>query len=73
MKCHVRDGVESGLGSWFDNNWLDGAPLRLHFSHLYELSLHKECLVEDMSRLGGRKEEMLGGGGDVCWHGRRRV
>jgi hypothetical protein len=69
IMCLVRDGVGSGVGSWFDDNtrrvvgnggntffwtdnWLGGAPLRLQFSCLFELSLHKECLVEDMARLG---------------------
>jgi len=65
--CHVREGVGTGVGNWFDgntrrvvgngrntffwtDNWLGGVPLKLQFNRLYELSWHKECLVEDMAR-----------------------
>ena len=77
MLCHVRDGVGSGLGSWFEDNtrrvvgngrntffwtdnWLGGSPLRLQFSCLYELSVHKEYSVEDMARLRWKE------GGNAC-------
>jgi hypothetical protein len=83
MICNVRDGVGSGVGSWFDDNtrrvvgngrntffwtdnWLGGAPLKLQFSRLFELSVHKECSVEDMVSLGW----MVGGG---AWRWRRRL
>ncbi|KEH41147.1 hypothetical protein MTR_1g044185 [Medicago truncatula] len=72
MICHMRDGVGSGVGNWFDDNtrrvvgngrntffwidnWLGGAPLKLQFSRLYELSVLKECSMEDMARLGGEE------------------
>jgi len=81
--CHVREGVGSGVGNWFDDNirrvvgngrntffwtdnWLDGAPLKLQFSRLYELSVHKECSVEDMARLGW-------GEGGLAWGWRARL
>jgi len=69
MMCRVREGIGSGVGSWFDDNirkvvgngrntffwtdnWLGGAPLKLQFSRLFKLSVHKECSVEDMTYLG---------------------
>jgi len=45
---------------------LDGAPLKLQFSRLYELSVHKECSVEDMARLGWEE-------GGNAWGWRRRL
>jgi hypothetical protein len=81
--CHVREGVGSGAGNWFDDNirrvvgngrntffwtdnWLDGAPLKLQFSRLYELSVYKEYSVEDMARLGWSE-------GGLAWGWRRRL
>jgi len=83
MMCWVREGIRSGLGSWFDDNtrrvvgngrntffwidnWLDRAPLRLQFNRLYELLVQKECLVEDMSRMGWGEE-------GYGWMWRRRL
>ena len=59
--------VGDGRNSFFwTDNWLDGAPLKLQFSRLYELSVHKECLVEDMARLGW-------GEGGLAWGWRRKL
>jgi len=50
---NIRRVVGNGRNTFFwTDNWLDGAPLKLQFSRLYELSVHKKCLVEDMARLG---------------------
>jgi len=79
----VREGIGSGVGSWFDDNirkvvgngqntffwtdnWLGGAHLKLQFSRLFKLSVHKDCSVEDMTRLG-----WLDGGN--AWRWRRRL
>jgi hypothetical protein len=53
-------GDERQTFFWTDN-WLDGVPLNIRFSCLYELSVHKDCLVEEMARLGW----MVGGNGWV--------
>jgi len=51
------DNVERVVGDgkntffWTDK-WLDGGPLKFQFSRLYSLSVHKECTVEEMTRLG---------------------
>jgi len=45
----VGDGHQTFI--WTDN-CLDGVPLNIRFSRLYELSVHKDCLVEEMARLG---------------------
>ena len=83
MIYHVRKGVGSGVGNWFEDNtrrvvgngkntlfwtdnWLGGVPLKLQFSRLYELSVHKECSVEDMARLGWEE-------GDNAWGWKRRL
>ena len=64
---NTRRVVGNGRNTFLlTDNWLGGAPLRLQFSRLYELSVHKECLVEDMSRLGWEE------GGNV-WGWRRRM
>jgi len=74
MMCNVREGVGSGVGSWFDDNsrrvvgngrstffwtdnWLGGVPLKIQLNCLYELSVHKECSVEDMARMGWEEGE----------------
>jgi len=45
--------VGNGCQTFFwTGNWLGGVPLKLQFSRLYELSVHKDCLVEEMARMG---------------------
>jgi hypothetical protein len=44
-------GNDKNTFFWTDN-WLGGVPLKLQFSRLYDLSVHKEYSVEDMERLG---------------------
>ena len=62
-----RRVVGNGCNTFFwTDNWQGGVPLKFQFSRLYELSVHKECLVEDMARM--RWEE--GGSG---WGWRRRL
>jgi len=48
------------------DKWFDGVPLKLQFSRLYELSVHKECTVEEMARLGWEE-------GGNAWGWRRRL
>lgn len=36
---------------WTDS-WLGGVHLRIQFSRLYELSVNRECSVEEMARQG---------------------
>jgi len=44
-------GDERKTFFWTDN-WLDGVPLNIQFNRLYELSVNKNCLVEEMARYG---------------------
>jgi len=64
---NTRRVVGNGKNIFFwTDNCLGGVPLKLQFSRLYELSVHKECSVEDMARL--RWEE-----GGNAWGWRRRL
>jgi len=64
---NTRRVVGNGRNTFFwTDNWQGGAPLKLQFSRLYELSVHKECLVEDMARLGWEE-------GGNAWGWRRRL
>ena len=53
----IGDGRQTFF--WTDNRF-GGVPLNLQFSRLYELSVHKDCLVEEMASLGW----------EVGWNGR---
>jgi len=50
---------------WFDN-WVGDMPLRFKFPRLFDLAVNKECLVEEMARLGWTIEGM-------AWVWRRRL
>jgi hypothetical protein len=64
---NVRRVVGNGRNTFFwTDNWLGGVPLKIQFSRLYELSLHKEYSVEDMARLGWEE-------GGNTWSWRRRL
>jgi len=64
---NIRRVVGNGRETLFwTDNWLGGVPLKLHFSRLYELVVHKECSVEEMMR-----ERWERGGGRWVW--RRRL
>ena len=50
---NIKRVVGNGRNTFFwTDNWLGGAPLKLQFNRLYELSVHKECTVEEMANLG---------------------
>ena len=40
---------------WTDN-WVVRIPLRIKFCRLFDLVVHCECSVEEMTSLGGRRE-----------------
>jgi len=64
---NIRRVVGNGKNTFFwTDNWLGGVPLKLKFSRLYELSVHKECSVEDMAKLGWEV-------GGHSWVWRRRL
>jgi hypothetical protein len=64
---NIRRVIGNGRNTLFwTDNWLGGVPLKIQFSRLYELAVHKECSVEDMARAGWEE----GGGG---WVWRRRL
>jgi hypothetical protein len=64
---NIRRMVGDGRKTFFwTDNWLGGVPLNIQFSRLYELSVHKDVLVEEMARLGWE----VGGSG---WVWRRRL
>jgi len=64
---NIRRVVGNGRNTFFwTDNWLGGVPLRLQFSRLFELSVRKDCTVEDMARLGWEED----GNG---WIWRRRL
>jgi len=50
---------------WTDN-WLGGVPLKLQFNRLYELSINKDCSIEEMARVGWEV-------GESGWDWRRRL
>jgi hypothetical protein len=59
--------VGNGSKTFFwTGNWLGGVPLNLQFSRLFELSVNKDCSVEEMARVGWEE----GGNG---WVWRRRL
>jgi len=59
--------VGNGRNTFFwTDKWLGEVPLRRQFSRLFELSMRKDCTVEDMARLGWEEE----GNG---WMWRRRL
>jgi len=50
---NIRWVVGNGRKTFFwTDNWLGGVPLNLQFIRLYELSVNKDCLVEEMARMG---------------------
>jgi hypothetical protein len=64
---NTRRVVGNGCNTFFwTDNWLGGVPLKLQFSRLYDLSVHKECTVEDMARAGWEE-------GGLGWVWRRRL
>jgi len=64
---NIRRVIGNGSKTFFwTDNWLGGVPLYLQFSRLYELSIKKECLMEEMARGGWE----VGGNG---WLWRRRL
>lgn len=64
---NIRRAVDNECNTFFwTDNWLGGVPLKLQFSRLYELLVHKDCLVEEMARVGWEE----GGNG---WVWRRRL
>ena len=64
---NIRRVVGNGRNTFFwSDNWLGGVPLKLQFNRLYDLSVHKECSVEDMST--ARWED-----GSLGWVWRRRL
>lgn len=64
---NVERVVGDGKNTFFwTDKWLDGVPLKLRFSRLYELTVHKECTVEEMVRLGWEEE-------GNAWGWRRRL
>jgi len=54
---NVRRVVGDGTGTlfWYDN-WLGEIPLRLKFLRLFDLSVRKESMMEEMSRLGWEED-----------------
>jgi len=64
----VGDGAN--IFFWHDP-WLGGVPLRVWFSHLFELADDKSLTVSLMLTLGGRRVGRRGGGRDGCGFGRR--
>jgi len=68
---NIRRVVGNGRETLFwTDNWLGGVPLKLQFSRLNELPVHKECSVEEM---GGRVAVVGGFGGVVYWRVRRTM
>jgi len=64
---NIRRVVGNGSGTFFwTDNWMGGVPLKIQFSRLYDLSVHKECSVVDMERWGWEE-----GGNEWVW--RRRL
>jgi hypothetical protein len=64
---NTRLVVGNGRNTYFwTDKWLGGAPLKLQFSRLFDLSVHKEYSVADMATLGWED-----GGGAWVW--RRRL
>ncbi|XP_024628614.1 uncharacterized protein [Medicago truncatula] len=64
---NVRREVGNGSSTFFwTDKWLGGVPLKIQFSHLYDLAVHKECSVADIERWGW----VEGGNG---WVWRRRL
>ncbi|XP_024640546.1 uncharacterized protein [Medicago truncatula] len=48
---NVRREVGNGSSTFFwTDKWLGGVPLKIQFSRLYDLSVHKECSVADIER-----------------------
>ena len=65
--ANIKRVVGNGRNIFFwTDNWLGGAPLKIQFSHLYELSVHKNYTVEEMTSLGR-------GEGGNAWGWRRRL
>jgi hypothetical protein len=52
--------------------WIDGMVLKNSFSRLFDLATNKMATVAEMYSLGRGRVVKLGGGGVVCYHGRRR-
>jgi len=64
---NIRRVVGDGRNTFFwTDNWVGGVPLSIQFSRLYELSVNKDCLVEEMERLGWEV-------GGAWWVWRRRL
>lgn len=64
---NIRRLVGDGRKTFFWNdNWLGGIPFNIRFSRLYDLSVNKDCLVEEMARMGWEV-------GEYGWVWRRRL
>lgn len=46
-----QSGMIKNTFFWTDN-WVGGVPLRTKFHRLFDLAVHRECLVADMAVLG---------------------
>jgi len=64
---NIRRVVGNGRNTFFwTDNWVGGVPLRMQFSHLYDLPVYRECSVEEMATLGWEE-------GENAWGWRRRL
>jgi len=53
FKDNTRRVVGDGHNTYFwTNNWVGEIPLRIKFCRLFDLVVHRECLVGEMSLLG---------------------
>jgi len=59
--------IRGGSSTYFwTNNWVGGVPLRVKFPYLFDLTVDRWVMVEEMARRGWEK-----GGGAWLW--RRRL